>query len=60
MLASIEPITTKEDLANSVASKKVCLGMAEEEPKLYVKKLSPLAKLPVRGSAKAAGYDLCR
>lgn len=30
------------------------------EPKLLVKKLSENATLPVRGSARAAGYDLAR
>lgn len=29
-------------------------------PPLLVKRLSAKARLPLRGSAKAAGYDLCR
>ncbi|KAI9024139.1 dUTPase-like protein [Hyaloraphidium curvatum] len=30
-----------------------------DEPPLLVKKLSDKARLPVRGSSRAAGYDLC-
>jgi dUTP pyrophosphatase len=33
--------------------------LASHSPVLLVKKLSEFAKLPVRGSAGAAGYDLC-
>lgn len=33
---------------------------AAPEPQLYVKRLSKNAKLPTRGSAMAAGYDLYR
>jgi dUTP pyrophosphatase len=35
----------------------MCLSTAA--PKLLVKRLSAHARLPVRGSAEAAGYDLC-
>jgi dUTPase len=29
------------------------------KPALLIKRLSELAKIPVKGSEKAAGYDLC-
>lgn len=33
-------------------------SMADDSPPLLVKKLSPSAKTPTRGSAFAAGYDI--
>lgn len=46
------PVAKKQALEQQTA--------AHDEPKLFVKKLSAKAKLPMRGSSLAAGYDLFR
>ena len=53
MLASAVETPVVEPLAKKAKT-------INEEPVLLVKKLSEKAKLPTRGSALAAGYDLCR
>ena len=41
-------------------AKNVIDGATEEEQVLLCKRLSEAARLPTRGSAEAAGYDLYR
>ena len=41
-------------------AKNVINGATEEEQVLLCKRLSEAARLPTRGSAEAAGYDLYR
>jgi dUTP pyrophosphatase len=50
---SDKPITHSEPLNIPIAVTKV-----EQSPPLLIKKLSDKAKLPTRGSAFAAGYDI--
>ena len=54
-------LTTRAS-ANENAAPPTKLAKMEKDalPPLRVKKLVPHAKLPVRGSAGAAGYDLAR
>lgn len=61
MISSTEPAAAVEP-ATTVPSKRTAIEQPamNAEPALLVKKLSDKARLPQRGSAKAAGYDLCR
>mmetsp|Transcript_20496 Transcript_20496/g.35363 ORF Transcript_20496/g.35363 Transcript_20496/m.35363 type:complete len:205 (+) Transcript_20496:37-651(+) len=60
---SVKPLKMATAAAFNVRSACVCthatdMNMEEESPLLQVKKLSPNAILPQRGSKYAAGYDL--
>ncbi len=54
------PAVVSEVSLTGPSPKKLKPAMAQEEPHLYVRKLNEDAKLPVRGSTGAAGYDLSR
>lgn len=50
--------TTMSSAAAAASSNDTAVPTLEQSPSLLVKKLSDKAKLPTRGSAFAAGYDL--
>lgn len=50
--------TTMSSAAAATSSNGTAVPILEQSPSLLVKKLSDKAKLPTRGSAFAAGYDL--
>ncbi|KAI0842830.1 deoxyuridine 5'-triphosphate nucleotidohydrolase [Hypoxylon sp. FL0890] len=50
--------TTEAMSSNNTDSHSTAVPTLEQSPPLLIKKLSPSAKLPTRGSAFAAGYDL--
>jgi hypothetical protein len=56
--ATMTTMTTETVTTNGRPMKRARVEPAS--PVLLVKRLSEDARLPVRGSAKAAGYDLCR
>lgn len=53
-------LATRASANESAAPPTKLAKMEEVLPSLRVKKLVPHAKLPVRGSAGSAGYDLAR
>ncbi|KAI0176802.1 dUTPase-like protein [Pestalotiopsis sp. NC0098] len=53
-----ESTTTMSSAAAATSSNGTAVRTLEQSPSLLVKKLSDKAKLPTRGSAFAAGYDL--
>ncbi|KAI9140917.1 dUTPase-like protein [Paraphysoderma sedebokerense] len=58
MLSTTMPLDS--NLANDMSTKKRKTEVVEQHMEmLKVKKLSDKARVPVRGSSKAAGYDLC-
>ncbi|KAI1468624.1 deoxyuridine 5'-triphosphate nucleotidohydrolase [Daldinia caldariorum] len=50
--------TTTEKMGSSSETPSVPVPNLDQSPPLLIKKLSPNAKLPTRGSAFSAGYDL--
>ncbi|KAM3512372.1 hypothetical protein MY11210_004011 [Beauveria gryllotalpidicola] len=58
IVASPPAKRVKTDEATAAAAAAIMSAAAEQIPSLQVKKLSPAGRLPTRGSAFAAGYDL--
>ncbi|KAI2619345.1 dUTP diphosphatase [Hypomontagnella submonticulosa] len=50
--------TTTDTMASETTTPSVPVPALDQSPPLLIKKLSPTAKLPTRGSAFSAGYDL--